>query len=251
MQIFNRRVIEKKRDRAISHCDLFAQSNYIFTYGAKIILNLIEDLDQNQIKNILIYGSRGKNPEKYLRNYYKKAQIDSRFYKEGEALGENYDLIVSFFDIGTIDNIPLFLSCALSQLSDNGAFIGTFVGENSLINTRQKLWEHESKNFQKYSMRIWPMIRLNDFTTLLQRSGFLNVISFIENYEKEFPNLYACLKDIKYKGESGGFNNQEYFQKSLYKKILEERLSAYKENFELINFCASKSTKMFATKLDI
>lgn len=248
--IFNREYIRTRRIRALN-CEKFESVNYIFSYGGKIIQDLIEDLNQEGIKEILIYGNRGRYPLNIIKNHFLSINIEEEFYSNQVNFEKKYDLIISFFDISSIDNLPLFFSAILNKLTEEGVFIGTLIGENSLMNTRQKLWSLEGEASGKYSARIWPMIKLPDLTHLIQRAGFLNLISFIEKYEHQYNNLYEFLGDIRYMGESGGLKTSEYFPKFLYNKLKEENGGIYKENFEFINFCAAKTSKIFASNVNI
>jgi len=238
MKIYNRSVVNIKRARGV-----FGASSNIFKCGEEVILSLFEDLDASKIQNILIYGRRADMPNLSLH-----AHVDYEFYEENTIPQKKYDLIISFFDLGTIDKIQEFLFKAKISLTENGAFIGCFIGGNSLIKTREALWAFEENMLQKFYSRIHPMIKLTDFTSLLQQAGFINVISFKDEYEFKFKNLLDCLKSIQKTGESGGLFAQEYFPKSIYKLLLSEPESEYKETFEIIGFCASKTTNLFANR---
>ncbi len=248
--IFNREYVRTRRIRALN-CEKFESVNYIFSYGEQIIQDLIEDLNKEGIKEILIHGNRGAYPLNIIKNYFPSISIEEEFYSNQVSFEKKYDLIISFFDISSIDNLLLFFSSIFNSLSEEGVFIGTLIGENSLMNTRQKLWSLESEATGKYSARIWPMIKLTDLTHLIQRAGFLNLISFVEKYEHRYSNLYEFLSDIRYMGESGGLKMPEYFPRFLYNKLKEEKDGSYKENFEFINFCASKTSKIFASNVNI
>ncbi len=248
--IFNREYIKNKRHH-VFNCHEFNGPNYLFSYGEQIILDLIEDLHVAKIKDILVYGKRGDFPINAMKNYLKDADIEEKFYLAPEVLEKKYDLIISFFDISSIDNLAEFFSVAFMGLKDNGVFLGTFIGENSLMNGRQKLWKIESELSGRYAARLWPMVKLEDLTRLIQRAGFSNVISFIDKYEHKYSNLYEFIRDIRKMGESGGLKQTEYFPKFLYNKLKATTIGSYIENFELINFCAAKTTKIFASQVNI
>lgn len=220
---------------------------------------------QNFKPNIFIIGDRSFLLRKKLEDQLSKLNL------------KNITIIISFFDINLRNNLPEYLiflkNASLKNLvnlsdfrnsdfnnfydmeiddfskinlsdfeerdkSENRIFIGCFVGgENSLVNLRNKFFELEAKNKLNHYLRIAPMIRIKDFTGLLQKIGFKDVICGSENLNVEYSSILKILEDIYRMGESNSLYRKEYYPLSkLIYNDLKNQTGKFEENFEIVSF---------------
>ncbi|MDX1924675.1 MAG: hypothetical protein SFT91_05610 [Rickettsiaceae bacterium] len=218
--------------------------------GRAIIKDLLEDIDFSQVKKILILGGRGSifSSTELGENLH----IEEQYYTNQE-LSKKYDIIISFYDISTIVDINMFLIWVKFHLNENGVFAGCFVGEESLMNTRLKLWALEEKIEGGYSNRILPMIRLQNFNQLLYQSGFVNLISFSERISLGEGNIYKFLRYIRECGDNSSeiapVSTIRPISRKLYQAIAKSKEN-YNDNLDIIGFCSSSSTALFANKVN-
>lgn len=246
--IFNRNLYYDRKKNALKRADQFSDSDYIFSIGVDYIESMVLNLNSNLISSILIIGDRNNLLANRLRQLTKGMQVTSIEYEEnaGLLLSKKIDLIISFFDLNTINNVQKFFIEVQNSLSENGAIIGCFVGENSLINLRKKLISLECDLRSGSGQRIHPMIKVKDMTAILQFSKFKNIIVNYESVNVTYSSLKKLISDIKMMGENSVLLSSEisYFGKELYKKVMSNE-SNHHDHFDIINFSSSNSSAIF------
>ncbi|MDX2049640.1 MAG: hypothetical protein SFT93_00460 [Rickettsiaceae bacterium] len=197
--------------------------------------------------SILIYGNRLSvlNQDIFGMN----RSITHTFYGENIS-SQKFDIIISFMDMHMISDIKLFMQTIDFQLKNDGIFIGVLPGGRTLLNTRNKLWQLEEKSDNKFANRILPMIRLEDINQILSLSGFKNIISFKEDFIIKNRNILWYLGYIRKLGENSLFTQGEQISKVFYSNLLKE-CDIYNEFLEILAFCASRTTKLFASQIKL
>lgn len=215
-------------------------------YSVSIISELLEDIDLSSVKDILILGDRDDIiTTKFNNEFHSKNLIHNDF-----NINNKYDLVISYLDIQNIKNISEYIFALSHLIRADGVITGVFVGEESLNKSRNKIWELESRITNNFVLRINPMIKLNDFTSLIYSNNFTNLISFKDEFTLEYNNIYEIISDIRDFGENNLFEENEQVSKELANAIINNN-DKIVEDINFISFCASKTTKLLATKVNI
>lgn len=226
----------------------FRGNQNFFQKTKNILIDLLEDINLNLINEILIFGNRGSILHKTdFTNF--NGEFTESFYFE-KNFDKKFGMIVSFFDLNMIEDLNEFLIYILSHLEQDGVFIGCFIGELSLIKTRNKLWAIEEKTDGRFGARISPMIKLQDLNQLLYSFGFKNLITLKDDIVLAPMTLYDILHEIRLHGENSMLAKSENISKNLFKAIIQDE-EKYNDNLEILSFCGTFSTKLFATQLKI
>lgn len=214
-------------------------------YSISILESLIEDILIDDVNNVMIQGTRNSNLQEFLNKYLLDKNIEFNDFN----LNKEYDIIISFMDIHLIKDIREYLFAISNMLSKKGVFLGVFLSDNTMVNLRNKLWEFENEVNGNYSLRVNPMLRLKDFTSLMYSNNFTNLISFKDEISLEFPSLYNLIENIRKFGDNVVFEKSEQMPKELAKKIIIDN-NNFVENFDIVGFCGSKSSRLLATKIN-
>lgn len=109
----------------------------------------------------------------------------------------NYDLIISLFDIGFTNNVPGFLSRILHHLAPDGLFLAAFVGGVSLSELRAAWLEADAQHLGGAIARIAPFVDMKDAGSLLQRAGFALPVTDIETFPVRYVSPMDLMGELK------------------------------------------------------
>lgn len=142
-----------------------------------------------------------------------------------------FDLIISYFDLHTINDIPGVLSQIHHCLQPDGLFLGFFLGGQSLIELRQTVQSAEIALKNGASPRVAPMVSLYDCAALLQRAGFSLPVADHEIITLEYETPKDILDDLKKIGLSNCLVQQHrgLMGKDLYQRIQETYTDLFKQ----------------------
>jgi hypothetical protein len=220
-------------------------SNKLLEYSANLLTGFIEDIKKTKIKRMLILGDRQSFCFALFKSEFNtNVQIE---YLTASTRENSYDLVVSFFDLNSVINPKLYCDYINSLLNKDGVFIGCFFGGQSFMNLRKRLLDLDFEFMNKYPMRLNPMIKIDDFTGGLNNI-FKNVISFQDEVNFEFQNVYELISEIKNFGENKAISGLEKMNKHMYQKIKYDS-SKHAEKIDILAFCASKTSKLLASKV--
>lgn len=139
-----------------------------------------------------------------------------------------YDLIIATNGLNWVNDLPGLLKQISNSLRADGAFIGSFIGGNSLNELRQSFLIAESELLDNVSMRVSPMIELEASVKLLSRVGFKEPVSSVESLTVRYDNMFGLLRDIKSMGETAAFYDKS---RPLNRRIIARAASIYQERF--------------------
>lgn len=129
-------------------------------------------------------------------------------------VADNYDLIISLFDITITNDVPGFLSQILSHLAPDGLFIAGFIGGASLLELRAAWLEADAKHLGGAMARIPPFIEIKDAGALLHRIGFALPVSDIEKLTLRYTSPMSLMAELKTFGASNPLHNDVHANKS-------------------------------------
>ena len=132
------------------------------------------------------------------------AQNDSNpFDVEDLRLPKNdYDLIISLFDLGFTNNVRGFLHRIYQSLVPDGLFMGAFLGGNSLNQLRNAWLEADARHLGGAMARIAPFIDVKDAGSLLQGAGFALPVTDKETLNLTYASPMHLMAEIKSLGAS-------------------------------------------------
>ena len=149
------------------------------------------------------------------------------------------DIIISFFNLHSSNDIPGILFQINQSLKPNGLFMGCLFVGDTLKELRFCLAKAEEEITKGISPRISPFADLQDLSNLLQRANFNLPVADIDRHKVTYDNPIKLMNDLREMGETNILKEK---QKTFFRKdVLERSMEIYKENFSLEN------QKIFAT----
>ncbi len=134
-----------------------------------------------------------------LKQRYPKARI-SRDLIKGP-----FDLILDGLTLHHTQDVPGKLKAYRDALAQDGLMICTFFGGETLKELRDCFLEAEITLFRGASLRVSPMIPLDEASRLLQNLGFHLPVADRECMELYYENLSSLLREIKAVGQNDSF----------------------------------------------
>ena len=116
-----------------------------------------------------------------------------------------YDLIIANSGLNWVNDLPGILARIKRALKKDGLFIASFLGGRTLNELRQSFLGVEAEETSGASMRVSPMIDLENAAALLRRAGFLSPVSSSEILRARYDNVFALFRELKAMGETAAF----------------------------------------------
>lgn len=115
---------------------------------------------------------------------------------------QQYDLIVSIFDLQVVNDVPGFLARIRAHLAPDGLFLAAMIGGNSLTELRQAFLAADAATSGGAFARVAPFIPLRDAGALLQRAGFALPVIDVETHLVRYATPLALMRELKALGAS-------------------------------------------------
>lgn len=241
--IHDRKIARIKRERSFKNNP---ESKLFFNEYSQDMFERIE-LINNTFEKGLALGFRNINLKKSKNiSHLKLAELgisqNIDFVCDEEFLPikkSSLDIIISFFNLHSSNDIPGILFQINQSLKPNGLFMGCLFVGDTLKELRFCLAKAEEEITKGISPRISPFADLQDLSNLLQRANFNLPVADIDRHKVTYDNPIKLMNDLREMGETNILKEK---QKTFFRKdILERSMEIYKENFSLEN------QKIFAT----
>ena len=241
--IHDRKIARIKRERSFKNNP---ESKLFFNEYSQDMFERIE-LINNTFERGLALGFRNINLKKSKNiSHLKLAELgisqNIDFVCDEEFLPikkSSLDIIISFFNLHSSNDIPGILFQINQSLKPNGLFMGCLFVGDTLKELRFCLAKAEEEITKGISPRISPFADLQDLSNLLQRANFNLPVADIDRHKVTYDNPIKLMNDLREMGETNILKEK---QKTFFRKdILERSIEIYKENFSLEN------KKIFAT----
>ena len=187
---------------------------------------------QRNFKSILVIGDFPLSRPPLNANIVTMQSLKSSLSADSEFLPfapQSFDLIISYFDLHMINDIPGVLAQISQILQPDGLFLGVFLGGESLWQLRQVCQIAELEIRNGASPRVAPMVSLYDAAALLQRAGFALPVADHEKIDWTYDTPLDLLTDLKNLGLSNCLQQQH--QGLMGKDLFLRILSTYQSNF--------------------
>lgn len=241
--IHDRKIARIKRERSFKNNP---ESKLFFNEYSQDMFERIE-LINNTFEKGLALGFRNINLKKSKNiSHLKLAELgisqNIDFVCDEEFLPikkSSLDIIISFFNLHSSNDIPGILFQINQSLKPNGLFMGCLFVGDTLKELRFCLAKAEEEITKGISPRISPFADLQDLSNLLQRANFNLPVADIDRHKVTYDNPIKLMNDLREMGETNILKEK---QKTFFRKdVLERSMEIYKENFSLEN------KKIFAT----
>ncbi|WP_417307741.1 SAM-dependent methyltransferase [Devosia sp.] len=115
---------------------------------------------------------------------------------------DDYDLIVSLFDLQVVNDVPGMLARIRAHLRPDGLFLAAALGGDSLTELRQAFLAADAMVSGGAYARVAPFIPLADAGGLLQRAGFALPVADAETTTVRYGSALALMRELKALGAS-------------------------------------------------
>lgn len=114
--------------------------------------------------------------------------------------GESFDLAVSLYGLGEVNDLPGSLIQIRRLLRPDGLFLGCLAGAGMLRELRDCLLRAESALAGGAAPRVHPFTDIRDAGALLQRAGFALPVADLEEVTVRYGSAIALMHDLRAMG---------------------------------------------------
>jgi hypothetical protein len=115
---------------------------------------------------------------------------------------EDYDLIVSIFDMQVVNDVPGFLVRLRAHLAPDGLFLAAALGGDTLTELRQAFFAADTARHGGAFARVAPFVPLSDVGRLLQHGGFALPVSDVETHIVRYGSPLHLMQELHALGAS-------------------------------------------------
>ena len=110
---------------------------------------------------------------------------------------DDYDLVVSVFDLTIVNDVVGFLARVRRHLRPDGLFMAVAIGGASLTELREAWLTAEAEVSDGAFARVAPFIPLADAGGLLQRAGFTLPVTDVETHTVRYGHPLKLMAELK------------------------------------------------------
>jgi SAM-dependent methyltransferase len=110
---------------------------------------------------------------------------------------DDYDLIVSIFDIEVVNDVVGFLARLRAHLRPDGLLLAVLPGGATLTELRQAFIEAETELTGGATARVAPFIQLGDVGGLVQRAGLKLPVTDVETHVVRYGSALELCVELK------------------------------------------------------
>ncbi len=213
MQVFDRRLVRLRRDRAAA---TVAQVAPVLEAAADHLLDRLDDTTRRFTRALDIGGRGVVAPMLRARGIPFVVSMDLSARMAGGAGGlavagdeewlpfaeGSFDLVVASLSLHWVNDLPGALVQIRRALKPDGLFLASLPGLGTLQELRGALAGAESELRGGLSPRISPFPELRDLAGLLQRAGFALPVADAETLPLRKRNPMALIRDLRAAGET-------------------------------------------------
>jgi SAM-dependent methyltransferase len=162
------------------------------------LLDRLNDVTREFESALLLTEGRGERGEdRYKKFHHPKIKTLHSQSHTSYLTPHTYDLVISAWELGSINDVPGYLAQIKQSLKPDGWFLAVFYGGESLIELRQVFWQADEEVLRGVSPRVAPMIDLRDAAGLLQRAQFALPVADSETVTIHYDNLFALMAELR------------------------------------------------------
>ncbi|XP_038071596.1 arginine-hydroxylase NDUFAF5, mitochondrial-like [Patiria miniata] len=222
MNVFDRRAKRRQKDRAALAKDAHVY-DYLKDEVAFRVADRIKDITRKFDVALDLGCGRGHIEKRISKKVVKKLfmtdlsrnMLESATVADGiecikihadeEFLpfrDDSLDLVVSSLSLHWVNDLPGTLKQILRALKNDGVFIGSIFGSDTLFELRCSLQLAEQEREGGFAPHISPFTDMQDLGNLLTRAGFNMLTIDIDEVTVNYPSMLELMQDLKGMGES-------------------------------------------------
>lgn len=213
MQVFDRTLVRRRRDRAAAGITRVAP---VLEAAAEALLDRLDDTTR-RFSRALDIGGRGVVASLLrARGVETVVSIDLSGPMARHAGGQpvvadeewlpfapgSFDLVVANLSLHWVNDLPGALLQIRHAMAPDGLFLASLPALGTLQTLREALAEAETALRDGLSPRISPFPELRDGAALLQRAGFAMPVADRDRLDLQYRNPMALIADLRAAGES-------------------------------------------------
>eukprot|EP00002_Diphylleia_rotans_P000919 TRINITY_DN10493_c0_g1_i1.p1 TRINITY_DN10493_c0_g1~~TRINITY_DN10493_c0_g1_i1.p1 ORF type:complete len:347 (+),score=78.17 TRINITY_DN10493_c0_g1_i1:50-1090(+) len=252
MNIFDRKTKRMQRERTVFYPDS-SQYNYLRDEIASRLEDRLNDT-KNAFETVLELGSHSGSLTRHLVNrpgvkrivqtdtsYNLLSSPNSKPEKAGVDIEQvvcdqeflpfdknSFDLVISNLDLHWVNDLPGTLHQIRESLKDNGLFLASMFGGQTLKELRSSFLVAEQEREGGISPRISPFSDVRDGGSLLTRCGYALIAVDVDEICVRYPDAFALMHDLRAMGESNAVALRRPFLK---KETLMSAAAFYQEMY--------------------
>ncbi|GLV31468.1 uncharacterized protein CBL_07230 [Carabus blaptoides fortunei] len=118
------------------------------------------------------------------------------------------DLIVSSLSLHWVNNLPAAFSNILKSLKEDGVFLASVFGGDTLYELRSSLQLAELERRGGLAPHVSPFTEVRDIGSLLTRAGFTMLTIDTDEIVVSYPTMFELMWDLKGMGENNAAHNR-------------------------------------------
>jgi SAM-dependent methyltransferase len=245
MNVFDRRLVRRHRDRAAAHLD---GHDFLFREVAERLADRLDDVTR-KFPLALDLGCHGGEIAAALRGRggvrtLVQCDLSTRMARRAAANGnqtlaadeevlpfapESFDLVISGLSLHWVNDLPGCLLQVRQCLKPDGLFLAAMLGGDTLYELRQALIEAELAEAGGASPRVSPFADLRDAGGLLQRAGFALPVVDGDRLTVSYPDILKLMHDLRGMGESNAVRERTH--RSMHPALAARAGEVYRRRF--------------------
>lgn len=204
--LFDRALKRRQLKRAAAK---IAQADYLFQEAADRLLDRLDGLNR-PLDRVLEIGARGSFLASRLagRKLSQAASFplpgcdlvcDEEYLPIGDT---KFQLVLSLLGLHWVNDLPGALVQIRKALAEDGLFLASLFGANTLKELRAAQVAAESRLRGGISPRISPFTDAREMAGLLQRAGFALPVADTETITVLYPDALTLMRDLQAMGET-------------------------------------------------
>src|SRR5689334_924370 len=219
IEIFDRRVVRRHRDRAARQVGCVAE---VLQDAAERLLDRLDDTTR-QFSHALDVGGRGVvapllrqrgidvvscdlSPAMAASNGAPAVAADEEFLPFGPG---SFDLVVASLALHWVNDLPGALIQLRLALRPGGLLLASLPALGTLAELRQALTEAEAALTGGAAPRVSPFPDLRDCAALLQRAGFALPVADVEELQVLYAEPLRLLHELRASGETNALHQRD------------------------------------------
>ncbi|KAK3878071.1 hypothetical protein Pcinc_017283 [Petrolisthes cinctipes] len=129
--------------------------------------------------------------------------------KEFPLESDSLDIVISNLNLHWVNNLPGCLREVQRVLKDDGVFLASMFGGDTLFELRSSLVLAELEREGGFSAHISPFTEIRDVGTLLNQCGFTMLTIDVDEINVGFPTMFELLWDLQGMAENNAGVNRK------------------------------------------
>ncbi len=239
--VFDREQVKHNRERATAN---FSDNDFLFNWSKDQLSERISDINRS-FTSALQIGSRGcilQGQHNKIDNLITLDLTDKPVQNCGTYIqaSEEYlpiapksvDLVISNLALHSVNDLPGTLSQIHGCLKDDGLFVASMLGGETLYELRKIMMEVELSMLDGVSPHIHPFADKLQMGSLLQRANFALPIVDSDVVTVTYDNIFKLLHDLRNMGEGNAVKQRckTNFGKEFFMRVAQKYHEEFAEN---------------------